>query len=306
VDCLVIVPFLNEGAYLPTFLDSLDRQTRRPDHVVLVDDGSTDESAALAAAFAAERPWAHARRRPPRPPAKDRLRGAPELEAFLWALDDPPAPFDVVAKMDADLQLSPRHVETVLAALAADPGLGMAGTYLSARDEHGRVRVERQPSDHVRGPTRFYRRACLEQILPLPVMLGWDGADEVRARAKGWSTRSVHIAGEASLHLRPTGTHDGRLRAHARWGECAYAVGHHPLGVAAGAALRMRDRPPVAGGVAYWLGWAAAPLRDVERMPDDIRRAKRAEQLARIGAAVRALRRRLRRGGGAREGRRPA
>jgi biofilm PGA synthesis N-glycosyltransferase PgaC len=290
VDCLVIVPFLNEGAYLPTFLASLDAQTRRPDRVVLVDDGSTDDSPRIAGAFCAERPWAVVRRRPPRPAAKDRLRGAPELEAFLWALSEESGDYDVVAKMDADLKLSSRHVETVLAAFAADPRLGMAGTYLSSRDDAGRLRVERHPADHVRGPTRFYRRICLGDVLPLPVTLGWDGADEVRARARGWRTRSLHIAGEPSLHLRPTGGHDGRLRAHARWGECAYAVGQHPLGVAAGAVLRMRDRPQIAGGLAYWVGWASAPLRGVERMPEDIRRAKRAEQRERIAAGMRSLR----------------
>src|SRR3954447_13846617 len=81
--CVVVVPFLNEEAHLPTFLSSLDAQTRRPDRAVLVDDGSTDGSAGLCEAFAAGGGWVTVLRRPPRPPRRDRLAEAPELAAFL-------------------------------------------------------------------------------------------------------------------------------------------------------------------------------------------------------------------------------
>jgi biofilm PGA synthesis N-glycosyltransferase PgaC len=280
--CVVVVPLLNEEAHLPAFLASLDAQTRRPDHAVLVDDGSTDASPALCDAFAAEREWVTVLRRPPRPPQRDRLAQAPELAAFLWGVEQLREPWDVVAKMDADLDLAPDHFAAVLAAFEADPGLGMAGVYLSVVELDGVLRTERHPPEHVRGPTRFYRRACFEAIAPIPVILGWDGADEVRARARGWRTRSLELEGRPTIHLRPTGMHDGRLRAQARWGLCAYAVGAHPLGVAAAAGHQMRRRPWVLGGFAYVWGWLDARRRRVPRAPADIRAAKRAEQLRRL------------------------
>ena len=40
----VVVSFLNESKYLPTLLDSIQAQSRPPDELVLVDDGSTDGS----------------------------------------------------------------------------------------------------------------------------------------------------------------------------------------------------------------------------------------------------------------------
>ncbi len=47
--CLtVIIPTLNEIAYLPGLLDALDLQTRLPDEVIVVDAGSTDGTAELA------------------------------------------------------------------------------------------------------------------------------------------------------------------------------------------------------------------------------------------------------------------
>ena len=173
----------------------------------------------------------------------------------------------MIVKMDADLKLAPHHFETVLDAFEADPRLGMSGTYLSAVAPNGDVYVEGHPAEHVRGPTRFYRRQCFEEISPIPTMLGWDGADEIRARARGWRTRSLVLDGAPSLHLRPTGAHDGRLRARARWGRCAYAVGAHPAAVVVSAAKHSRRRPWVLGGAAYVTGWIMARLRRVPERP---------------------------------------
>lgn len=291
--CVVIVSFLDEEAYLPTFLASLGAQRRFPDRVVLVDDGSTDRSLAICREFAASEPRGCVLQRPPREPGKDRLVGAPELAAFLWARQQIDDDADVVVKMDADLQLAPEHVETVLAQFEADPRLGMAGAYLHARRPDGTVVREGHPPEHVRGPTRFYRTRCLEEILPLPLILGWDGADEVRARDRGWRTRSVSVPGEPSLHLRPTGAHDGRLRAHARWGLCAYAVGAHPLAVLGGAALRVGWRPRVLGSLACLYGFAAAAIRRAPRAPADIRSAKRREHALAMRSGLRSQLRRL-------------
>jgi glycosyltransferase involved in cell wall biosynthesis len=285
--CVVIVPFLNEHEHMDAFLRSLDAQTRRPDLLVLLDDGSTDESPATAKAFAATRDWATVIHRDKRKLGKDRLDGAPEMAAFLWGVDQLTAEWDVLVKMDADLDLAPEHFATVLAALEADPKLGIAGTYLQARDPRGGYRVEPHPRHHVRGPTRFWRRACYEDISPIPIVMGWDGADEVRARARGWTTASVDLPGRPTIHLRPTGAQDGRLRAYRRWGKCAYAVGAHPLGVVAGGALRARDQPVLICGLAYIYGWMLAPFQHVARAPEDIRRATRAEQLARLRSVLR-------------------
>lgn len=279
--CLIIVCFLDEEELLPTFLASMEQQTRRPDRLLLVDDGSRDRSYELCSAWAAERPWVEAVQRPKRPPAKDRLAGAPEFTAFKSALDEHARDEEVVVKMDADLELSPVHVATVLAALEEDPRLGIAGTYLSVRRPDGSTEREPHPAQHVRGPTRFYRRACWDEIAPMPAIIGWDGADGVRARARGWTTRSLDVQ-PPSLHLRPTGQHDGRLRAFARWGEAAYATGLHPLGVLAGAVIRLRQRPMVLGGASYVAGWALARRRGIPRFPEDIRRASRTENLRRL------------------------
>jgi biofilm PGA synthesis N-glycosyltransferase PgaC len=283
----MVICFLNEAEHLPTLLDSLSRQTEPPDQVLLVDDGSTDGSEMIAARCAASWPHVRALRRPPRPAETDRLAQAPELQAFAWGVTRLTPGWDIVAKLDGDLKLSADLCESVRDEFAADERLGIAGSYLSLITPDGELQREPHRPDHVRGATKFYRRACFEAIEPLPAFLGWDTVDELRARQRGWTTRSFSPAAGDTIHLRPTGAHDGRLRAYRRWGQCAWAYGSHPLWVVLGALRRTRRTPYILAGASFWWGWAAAGLRGYPRAESQLRAYTRREQIGTIRAALR-------------------
>jgi hypothetical protein len=220
-------------------------------------------------------------RRSVRPAERDRLVNAPELEAFEFGVERVTDPWDVVAKVDADLELTPDFLAEIERRLEEDPRLGIAGSYLSLQG-NGRPRRHRCPPDHVEGATKFYRRECLEQISPLPHILGWDTIDEVRARMHGWRTRSFPMPSGDPLILRRTGTYDGVLRGFRRGGRNAYVYGAHPLHVLAGGVVRAGDRPRVLGGMSYLIGWAGAALRRTPRAEPEVRRTVRRENLARL------------------------
>jgi poly-beta-1,6-N-acetyl-D-glucosamine synthase len=275
-----IVPFLDEQRHLGRFLDSIGAQQRPPDELLLVDDGSSDESPELAAEFAKRHEWVRLLRRPRRPPSTDRLADAPELVAFQSALSQVAGPWDVVVKLDADLVLSPDLFGTLERAFLEQSDLGIAGTYLSVLDpETGELQRERCPPQHVRGATKFYRRACFEQIAPLPTMLGWDTIDEIAARRRGWRTASIACPTGDTVHLRPTGAETGQLRAQFRWGRCAYGIGQHPVWVAVSALRRLRARPRVLATAAFLAGWATGLVRRVPRAPPELRAFGRREQI---------------------------
>lgn len=282
----VIVCFLNEQAHLPTLLDSLAHQQRPPDWLALVDDGSSDGSAELASQFVSEHPYARLLTRPRRPPQRDRLRSAPELEAFCWAVEQLEEPWDVVAKLDADLQLAPRMIAELTAALEADPRLGIVGTQLSFPGPDGRLLSERCPARHVHGATKFYRRECHRDVFPLSLRLGWDTADEVAARMHGWRTESISVAGEETIHLRPIASHDGMMRGFRRSGGAAWAYGARAWWVLIAAAARLGERPRVMGGLSYLAGWAGAALRGDPRVDAPQRDFLAREHRARLRAAV--------------------
>jgi hypothetical protein len=293
---LVVVPFLNEERYLGELLRSIGAQSRPPDRLVLVDDGSEDGSSAMAAEFAAAHPYARVMRRPRRPASRDRLAHGTALAAFEWALGRAEEPWDVAAKVDADLRLPPSALATLESELIADPRLGIVGTYLCERGADGVTARHRCPEDHVNGATKFYRRECYEQIAPIPSLLGWDTIDELRARLRGWVTRSVELPEGDPLHLRPMGSHDGLLRGFRRWGRCAYTYGEHPLHVLAVGVQRLGDRPRVLGSLNYVGGWMLAGLRRMPRAEPELR-----EHVAR-DTRRRVVRRLLRGGARARTG----
>jgi poly-beta-1,6-N-acetyl-D-glucosamine synthase len=282
----VVVSFLNEERFLPVLLDSIARQRRQPDQLLLVDDGSDDASPAIARTFDREHAYARALRRPRRPAEKDRLATAAELKAFHWGVERLAEPWDIVVKLDGDLDLPPRFFEALVSAFVADPRLGIAGAPLSTRGRDGEVRVERSAPWHVRGPNKFYRRECWEQISPLPEFLGWDAIDEARAQLKGWRLAVVPIPDGSTVHLRSTGTHDGALRGYRRRGIAAWAYGAHPLGVVASAAVRVADPPRVRGSLAYVGGWLEAAARREPRAERQVLRFVRRENLKHLRSAA--------------------
>jgi glycosyltransferase involved in cell wall biosynthesis len=280
---VVIVTFQDEAWCLPRFLASMAAQTRQPDRLVLLDDGSSDRSFEIAGAFARLHSDVEVLRRPQRAPVADRLADAAEYRAFLWAVARLEEPWDVVAKMDADLQLSDRTVEAIMTAFKSTPELGMAGAVLSEIDSAGRPVRLQSPADHVEGATKFYRRPCWASISPVEPVLGWDSADEITARSAGWSTLSIRIPDGDPIHLRTMGTHGPILRSFRRWGACAWGYGAHPMHVALYAGILMIRRPPrLIGGINFVAGWAQAGLQDAPRATAAVREATRAEQLSRI------------------------
>jgi len=250
---------------------------------VLVDDGSSDGSAETATAFADGRDDVVVLRRPPRPPARDRLATANELKAFQGAVEELGVEWDVVAKLDADLELTPATFETIETAFISDARLGMAGAKLSERGPDGTFARIVSPVEHVEGATKFYRRACWDEIAPFPAILGWDTFDEFAAQMRGWRTASFEVRGGDPLHLRRMGGHGAILRSFRRWGVCSWGYGAHPLHVLLyGLQLMRRRRPRVVGGLNYLAGWTTAALRRAPRADAELRAAMRSAQLARI------------------------
>jgi poly-beta-1,6-N-acetyl-D-glucosamine synthase len=285
VKLAVAVIFLNEERFLPGLLESIVAQTRLPDRLLLVDDGSNDGSTAIARAFSEQHAFAETLPRPKREHERDRMVDAKVLRAFQWAVERLGDGYDVVAKLDADLVLPPAFFERIVGALEADPELGITGTSLLVPAADGTVTRERSAPWHIRGATKFYRWTCYEQIAPLPPILGWDTIDEERARMRGWRVATVPLP-QDPLHLRPTGTYNGALRGFRRQGVAAWGYGSHPVSVLLSALYRMRDRPRVLGGLAYLAGWLDSAVHRRPRAESELVSFVRRRQRRRIRDVV--------------------
>jgi glycosyltransferase involved in cell wall biosynthesis len=93
----VIVPFYNEEACLGACLESLKRQSLRKFEWLLVDDGSTDRSAEIAAAYARPIPGSH------QGPGAARNRAARKAKG------------EILVFVDADMQAAPDFLKKITA-----------------------------------------------------------------------------------------------------------------------------------------------------------------------------------------------
>lgn len=107
----VVIPVRDGARYIQAALDSVAAQDVPVAHVVVVDDGSTDASAAVAAGHRLQPEMLSI---PPSGIAAARNRGIAAAQTAF------------VAFLDADDLWTPTHNSRLLAALAADPGLAMA------------------------------------------------------------------------------------------------------------------------------------------------------------------------------------
>lgn len=282
----VVVTFRDEEGCLPAFLASLAAQTAPAESIVLVDDGSTDASARIAAEFARRHPGARLVCRPPRARERDRLVSGSVWSSFQEAVAALGPDHEIVAKLDADLVLPPGLLAEVTAAFAADPQLGLTGPYLSERAANGSLQRIRWRPEHVAGATKFYRRRCYDDVHPLPPLLNLDMVDEVKARSRGWRTASFAAAGGDPLHMRAEATHDGLLRGLRRRGAAEYVSGGHPLLVLYMGLQRLGRPPRVIGTLHYFAGWLIARVRRVPRFDAELRELRRREQLRRVRARI--------------------
>lgn len=216
----IVIPAHNEEAFIALTLQSVLSQTVLPTQVVVVDDNSTDATAALVSEFAAQNTLISLVRN-----LSDatHLPGSKVIRAFQKGFDSLQSDFDIIVKLDADLILPTDYFEKIIAAFKADSKTGMVGGFAYI-DKNGEWVLENlTDKDHIRGAFKAYRRECFAQIGGLRPAMGWDTVDELLAKFYGWNV--ITIRGLKVKHLKPTGANYNKA-ARYKQGEAFYALGY--------------------------------------------------------------------------------
>lgn len=271
----VVTPVRNEAENIRRIAESLANQTCPPAAWVVVDTGSTDETPTLVSELAKAHPWIS---EATLEDARDLARGGPIARAFELGYASLSAETGVIVKLDADTSFEPGYFERLLAEFAADPTLGMASGTCHELDG-GEWRERHVTGSTVWGASRCYRRECLEAVLPLEQRMGWDGVDEFRANARGWTTRVLKDL--PFRHHRREGERDGaKHRARAAQGRAARYIGYRFWYLALRALWNARKEP---AAVAMIWGYVGAFLRREPQLADvDARAYLRRQQSLRL------------------------
>jgi glycosyltransferase involved in cell wall biosynthesis len=265
---MLVSPCRDEAAFIRRTLDSVAAQSVPPALWIVVDDGSTDETPAILAEYAARLPYLTVVRR------EDRGRrsvGPGVIEAFYAGLEKVDLEqFDYLCKLDMDLDLSPRYFEGLMLRMEADPRLGTSSGKPWFVHPKTQVLVPEVCGDEMSvGMTKFYRIECFREIGGFVRQVMWDGIDCHRARMLGWLAESVDDPLLRFVHLRPQGASQkgiwtGRVRA----GFGQYFMGTSPLYYLAVATSRLTQHPVGIGSVAMLWGYFSSAIRRAPRYED--------------------------------------
>ncbi|MFY8189170.1 MAG: glycosyltransferase family 2 protein [Flavobacterium sp.] len=233
----IVVPAHNEAKYLSIFLQSIVNQTVFPQKLVVVDDHSTDETYSIASSFSAQHPWISVIQIK----SEDQHQpGSKVIQAFQRGFETLDNKFDLIFKLDADLELPPHYIEKIVHHFEKNPKIGIAGGFAYILKNEQWILENLTDQDHVRGALKAYRKTCFEAIGGLKPAMGWDTLDELLAKFYGWEVQT-----EAALHvkhLKPTGANYSKKSAELQ-GLAFYQLGYGVwLTLIATAKLALRKR----------------------------------------------------------------
>lgn len=277
---VVITPARDEQQYLPYTIECMECQTVLPQQWIIVDDGSRDATWQLISHAVRKHAWITGIRRRDR---GFRHAGTGVVEAFYEgyrAIKDDNWHF--LVKFDADLSFEPQYFEACFSEFSKNRKLGIGGGTI-CRKVDGVLEAESRidPSFHVRGATKIYRRECWFQIGGLIHAPGWDSADEIKANMLGWETAT--FVNLKLYHHRIAGGAYGQWSNYVKGGRANYIAGYHPLFMLAKVLRRMFVKPYGIGAAGLLAGYVDGYLRGVPRIPDkDLVRYLRKEQLNRL------------------------
>lgn len=284
---VLITPARNEDAFIDSTIRAVLAQKQPPARWIIVSDGSTDRTDEIVTGYARAHPWIELLRMPER---RDRHFAA-KANAFNSGYARlRSVKYDVLGNLDADITFDPDYFQFLLERFAADPHLGVAGTPFvegERLDKHTYAHRFAQV-EHVSGAVQLFRRECFEVVGGyIPIRGGAvDWIAVTTARMKGWKTRT--FTEKVCWHHRKIGTgSDPAWMVRYRYGQKAYSVGSHPLWAFLRGLFQMRDRPFIAGGLLFLLGyWVSFIRRSPRLVSSELIAFHRGEQMNRLRRVI--------------------
>ena len=288
---VIITPARNEAKFIDKTIQSVIHQTVLPLKWVIVNDGSTDNTAAIVQQYLPDYPWIKLVDLP----VRQERHFAAKVYAFDAGQEQVKAlSYDIIGNLDGDISFDPDHFEFLLRRFEDDPALGVAGTTFREDGGYNSAVDSFEGQSHVAGQCQFFRRECFAQIGGYrPNKAGGiDWMAVTSARMMGWKTQSFRE--KSFFHHRSLGTAErGKLASSFSYGEKDYYLGGHPIWELFRVMWRATKRPYLIDGLALGAGYLwAFVTRQKRPVSDELMRFHRREQMQKLRMVLRSLVRR--------------
>ena len=284
---VIITPARNEETFIAKTIESVIQQTVLPLKWVIVDDGSTDNTAQIVKRYLAQHSWMELVQMPQR---RDRSFAA-KVGAFNAGYEKvKELPWEIIGNLDGDLSFDSEYFEFLVGKFAGDFTLGAAGTVF--REEgYSTDKDSFEGRSHVAGGCQLFRRKCWEQIGGyVPHRAGGiDWTAVTTARMMGWKTESFRE--KWFFHHRRIGTAGrGVLSSLFAYGQKDYYLGGHPVWELFRVAYRMTKKPVVIGGLILGLGYCWGAIRRIPRpVSRELMAFHRKEQMIKLRTILKSI-----------------
>jgi len=218
LDIYIVIPAHNEASLIGKTLESLIAQTMLPKKIVVVNDNSTDQTAAVVNEFINLHSFISLVNTNS---STDHMPGSKVINAFYQGYKTLDDDYDVICKFDADLIFPSNYIERLVRHFQENERTGMFGGFCYIQKENDWILENLTNKDHIRGALKAYRKACFENIGGLKPAMGWDTIDELIAQYHKWEIKT-----DPSLkvkHLKPTGN-TYNPKAKYKQGEAFYSM----------------------------------------------------------------------------------
>jgi len=183
VKFLIIIPAHNEEDNLSFTLNSLQQQSFKDYKVVVVNDGSTDQTSEIIKKYTDQ----DSRFETVNLQKSVHQPGSKVVNAFKNGLKTQTInEFDIICKFDADIILPENYLETIRNSFQNNPKNGLIGGLLYIEKNGEWIYEGNSNKHHVRGPMKAYRKECFIEIGGLRETLGWDNIDSILLENLGW------------------------------------------------------------------------------------------------------------------------
>jgi poly-beta-1,6-N-acetyl-D-glucosamine synthase len=260
---VVITPAKNESKFIAQTINSMIKQSIKPQQWIIIDDGSSDNTLEIIEEVASKYNWIEVIKNESN---EKRAPGAAVVNAFNYGLIKIINDYDFIVKLDADLEFDKDYFEKLLKQFEINEKLGIAGGYCVNLFKGNKIKIDNTPEYHVRGATKMYRKNCFRDIGGLMKRFGWDGIDEMKAMMLGWETKSFRDI--IVFHLRPTGKETGLLRYAWRRGKLDHYMGYNPIYLILSCIKNFNKKPYLIFGLSLLAGYIYSYLTHSEQIND--------------------------------------